>query len=324
MKSANRVVLFALVSGIACLACQYTGLSLAYCVGDDCWGTFSAADYLLLTSIVFAGTTTVAILVVVVFFPDGWSIRGVELNIVLGVLTGLGWLIVYPMVQNVVEAKIRFETSTRLQAIVAALHRYSDSHKEGRLPPATLICKDGRPLLSWRVLILPFLGHEELFQLFRLDEPWDSERNRQLLALMPEVYARPPNAAIWGDPISTFWQVVVGSDSAFDCPGGCRLPSNFSAGLSRTILVVEATEPVPWTKPEDLIYRPDQPFPKLGAAALGRQPSSFFSVNTFCIGWGDGSVSPILLKDADAAEPSLRIAITRNGIRKMGNLYWER
>ena len=48
--------------------------------------------------------------------------------------------------------------------------------------------KDGKPLLSWRVLILPYVEQEDLYKQFHLDEPWDSEHNKKLIEKMPAVY----------------------------------------------------------------------------------------------------------------------------------------
>src|SRR5205823_10918869 len=50
------------------------------------------------------------------------------------------------------------------------------------------ICKQGKPLLSWRVHLLPFLEQDNLYKQFHLDEPWDSEHNKKLIARMPPVY----------------------------------------------------------------------------------------------------------------------------------------
>ena len=58
-------------------------------------------------------------------------------------------------------------------------------------PPAYTTSKDGKPLLSWRVLILPYLEQEALYKEFHLDEPWDSPHNRTLIARMPAVYRCP-------------------------------------------------------------------------------------------------------------------------------------
>lgn len=43
--------------------------------------------------------------------------------------------------------------------------------------------------LSWRVALLPFLGHQELYDQFHLDEAWNSPHNQELIKKMPEVFA---------------------------------------------------------------------------------------------------------------------------------------
>ena len=70
-----------------------------------------------------------------------------------------------------------------------ALAAFEDA--KGRLPAAALYSKDGKPLLSWRVQILPYLGHQELYNRFRHNESWDSEHNRKLFEHMPDVIADP-------------------------------------------------------------------------------------------------------------------------------------
>src|SRR6516165_8316569 len=59
-----------------------------------------------------------------------------------------------------------------LRNIGLALHNYQ-SVRKGRLPPPVVKDKNGRPLYSWRVLLLPYLEHEPLYKQFKLDEPWD-------------------------------------------------------------------------------------------------------------------------------------------------------
>ncbi len=59
------------------------------------------------------------------------------------------------------------------------------------LPPSAICDKDGHPLLSWRVAILPYLGEGNLYKQFHLDEPWDSPHNRTLIAKMPKILYRP-------------------------------------------------------------------------------------------------------------------------------------
>ena len=58
----------------------------------------------------------------------------------------------------------------------------------GAFPPRVHRDREGRPLLSWRVLILPYMEQNELFSRFHLDEPWDSPHNRTLIDPIPPTY----------------------------------------------------------------------------------------------------------------------------------------
>src|SRR6185312_11489838 len=98
--------------------------------------------------------------------------------------------------------------------IMIGLHQYHDAH--GKLPPPAITDKAGKPLLSWRVALLPYLEQVALYNQFHLDEPWDSEHNRKLLPQMPKVYACTGNAP--SVPYGTFYQAFVGKDCVFE-PG---------------------------------------------------------------------------------------------------------
>ena len=171
------------------------------------------------------------------------------------------------------------------------------------------------------MLILPNLGYKELFLKFRLDEPWDSDHNKALMSLMPAEYAAPDEAFVGRDEFTTFCQVLVGPETAFSCPGGCRIAEDFIS-LSNTIILVEAATAVPWTKPQDVTYVPDQHLPRFGAFASKTNPSLFFDVtNTFCIAWGDSRATHVLIEDQTKAESALRAAFTRDG-KEIGKWYW--
>jgi RNA polymerase sigma factor (sigma-70 family) len=158
----------------------------------------------------------------------------------------------------------------------------------------------GRALLSWRVALLPFLEQDALFREFRLNEPWDSPHNKKLLAKMPKVFA-PVGDASNANQTSTHYQVFVGPGAGFEKHQAMRLKTaDFADGTSYTIMVVEGSKAVPWTKPEDIPFDPDEPLPELGGPFTDGILGAFF----------DGSVRTIR---PDADEALLRAAITRNG-----------
>jgi hypothetical protein len=176
-----------------------------------------------------------------------------------------------------------------------AMHGYHGVH--GRLPAAVVYGEDGRPLLSWRVLILPYIEEQALFARFKLEEPWDSPHNIQLLQEMPVLFG-PFDGSTPPEPHSTFYQVFVGKGTAFEGRAGLRLREDFPHGTSNTILIVEAGTAVPWTKPEDLPYEAGQPLPKLGGIVKG----------SFRAALVDGSVTDY---SQDLDEARLRATIAR-------------
>jgi len=125
------------------------------------------------------------------------------------------------------------------------MHNYHDTH--GELPPAYTTDEDGTPLLSWRVLILPFLEETDLYERFNLDEPWDSPNNLPLADEVVEVYATLNTPAGM-----TRYLTVRHSDSPFPGEEGISF-ADIMDGTSNTIMVVEVNpaDAVVWTKPDD-------------------------------------------------------------------------
>jgi hypothetical protein len=181
-----------------------------------------------------------------------------------------------------------------LSQIGLAMHVYLDDH--GRFPAAAICDKEGKPLLSWRVALLPSLEQQKLYNRFKLDEPWDSEHNKKLLAQMAAVYALPEATTIG---TMTHYRVFVGPQAGFEWCKGRRV-SEITDGLSNTFMVVEAAEAVPWTKPDELAYDPQKTLPKLGGCYAGG----------FHAGFMDGSVR--FLHHA-LPEKTLRALITPQG-----------
>jgi hypothetical protein len=194
-----------------------------------------------------------------------------------------------------------------IQIIGEAVRLYEKKH--GRLPPAAVTDKDGKPLYSWRVLILPYLGEETLYQQFKLDQPWDSPDNRKLLDQVPGYYA--PGRIPTDPPGLTRYQVFVGPGTAFERDG--LTFQDFPDGVESTLLVVEAAEPVPWSKPADLVYDPDHPLPSL-RCPFGKPVVllcyDLYHKTGFNAVFADGSKRFI---GSRADEKALRGLITRNG-----------
>ncbi len=190
-----------------------------------------------------------------------------------------------PFFAEMDKAATRMEGMNNLRQIGLAMHSAHDVY--GQIPGAAICDKDGKPLLSWRVAILPFIEQDNLYKQFKLDEPWNSEHNMKLLERMPPQYAVPNRVLKKGE---TCFLVFTGPNTPFDStrrkPGiGPRL-TEFTDGTSNTLLVVESAETVPWTKPDDLVVDPKKPLPKLG----GSSPDAFLAL------FADGSVRPIPMK----------------------------
>jgi hypothetical protein len=204
--------------------------------------------------------------------------------------------------KKVQEAAARSQSSNNLKQIAIAMHSYHDTTNS--LPPAAVCDKNGKPMLSWRVLILPYIEAGDLYKQFKLDEPWDSENNKKLIEKMPRVYAVPGSKA---KPNETHYRVFVGNGAAFDYLKGAKL-TDFQDGTSNTLLVVTAKDPVIWTKPDELEFDPDKDMTKL----LGFVPSESVTMAAF----GDGSVRAL---SKSIAKKTLNALITRSGGEVINN-----
>ncbi|WP_406695574.1 sigma-70 family RNA polymerase sigma factor [Singulisphaera sp. Ch08] len=164
------------------------------------------------------------------------------------------------------ETELIVRSAANLRKIASGIHAYLDANK--RFPPPAIYSVAGKPLLSWRVAILPFIGEKALYDQFKADEPWDGPHNKTLLEKMPMVYAPVVNRSRPTD--LTFYQGFTGKGAFFEGTNGIAMVEGRNPfpeipdGTVNTLMVVEAGKAVPWTKPEDLLYMPGHPFPKLG------------------------------------------------------------
>ena len=179
------------------------------------------------------------------------------------------------------------KTSNNLKKIALAFCNYESTY--ANFPASAIIePKTKKPLLSWRVTILPFIEEEKLFKQFKLDESWDSEHNLKLIKDMPKIYQNP--SSYNQNDEKTYYKVFHGNGAIFDLNKKSPSMSSISNqdGSSNTLLVVESEKPVIWTKPEDIEFNPNNSLPKM----LSRTKN--FKTGFYCA-FADGSVKFIRL-----------------------------
>jgi hypothetical protein len=201
-------------------------------------------------------------------------------------------------------AKHRATSELNLERIAQAVINYADDHK-GRLP-ADIVDKDGKPILSWRVQILPYLlDQAELHKQFKLDQAWDSDANKKLLAKMPRVFQN-PRVKVKADG-HTVYQGFAGRWSVFEPGRQLRFPADITDGTSNTILATESSIAVASTKPADLPFDEKKDLPDFGKA-YGAKP-----LIVLC----DGSTRVLDLTRTSAQ--TIKAAITTSGGEVLGS-----
>ncbi len=205
--------------------------------------------------------------------------------------------------------EIPYYIKEKFNRVSAALEAYQKD--KGTFPPAAIYDKNGKPLLSWRVLILPYMEQrpgdlpqigngpfgyveksvgpvikdapdrqnlktfEDLYKQFKLDEPWDSLNNKKLIERMPQMYRIDFAATNYRmqNNWKTGMQVFTGPGTLF--PGQNAVSKGqVKDGLESTIAVVFRDDPlsaVPWTKPADIPFSADKRLPKLFSIPPGSQ-----------------------------------------------------
>lgn len=199
------------------------------------------------------------------------------------------------------ESSRRAQRANQFKQLLLGMLNYYDVNK--RLPPAAICDADGKPLLSWRVAILPYLDEDGLYKQFHLDEPWDSQHNRLLLQKMPALFADPdPKLNQLTQTGKTTYQVPVNERTAFHGREGSSF-REMADGTSNTILLVEVSpsHAVEWSKPGD--WQVDLDHPREGLQRDGRTHVTF--------GFADGHVQIDDLQNA--ADKTLRAYLTSAG-----------
>lgn len=198
------------------------------------------------------------------------------------------------------DAARRTERLKKVRNLTLAMHNYESAWKA--FPTHASYSAEGKPLLSWRVTLLPFLGQNLLFEQFKHDEPWDSKHNIKLVKKMPDIFADPdPKFAQLARDGKTMFQVPYGEGTMFFGKDGTMF-KGITDGSSNTIALVQVapTNAVEWTKPADWNVDFENPIKGL---QLDRDQGT-------AIALGDSSAHVLR---ADVKGENLKQAVTRNG-----------
>jgi prepilin-type processing-associated H-X9-DG protein len=212
------------------------------------------------------------------------------LLIVLGAVVGVGALLLcggaalmLPAVQAAREAARRAQCASNMQQIAEALSAYHDVH--GTFPPAYIPDENGRQKHSWRVLILPHMGRQDVFGQYDFDEPWDGPSNSRLATQMPAEFACPSDPGARSSS-TTNYLAVTGPGTMFAGSNGIRR-DQIPDGMSNTLMVVEVTGAnVNWMEPRDV----DITLMTGGVGTPGGKDISSFHPGGAQAAFADGSV----------------------------------
>jgi hypothetical protein len=217
-------------------------------------------------------------------------------------------VLLLPSAQPARDAALQTACRNNLKQITQALMNYESV--KGRFPPPYVADASGRPMHSWRVLILPYLGETALFNKYSFSEPWDGPNNRTLMESMPDVYACPAqidssDSHQW----ETNYFAIIGPDTGWSIPTGVRL-RDIRDGPSWTCLLIEASGMhVNWMEPRDLTL--DQAVelettkPRSGHRHVdnGLLTTTFYETSDRHTAWFDGRVAyDTQLENADIAK----------------------
>jgi hypothetical protein len=248
-----------------------------------------------------------------------YTMIGLGIAALVGCVMCVPVALLLPAVQKIREAAARMQSTNNLRQLGLAMHNYHDS--TGYLPLAygPLDSRAGgpsQPDMSWRASLLPYLEQGPLYNMILPQQTWDSPGNRMVQSTVVRTYQQPGDTTT---PTQTYYQAFVtvpgkSPHSMFNHPTDAKNKVSLSAveaadGLRNTILVAESPPSVPWFKPQDMTFDPDQPPPPLGY---------HFAAGSLIL-MGDGSTKAVP-KNANPA--TLKAFITRDGKEQIIDPNW--
>lgn len=167
--------------------------------------------------------------------------------LVVGVLIGM---FLPPMTRGVRPAARRTVCLNNMRQVALAMHNFQSEH--GHFPPAYIADENGKPMHSWRVLLLPYLDRQDLFERYSMKEPWDGPNNQKLADEFVEVFSCPSHDQRHGESNCTSYCIVTGEGTMFDADRTVDF-SDIRDGSSNTVVLLEVNRTdIHWMEPRDL------------------------------------------------------------------------
>ena len=202
----------------------------------------------------------------------------------MGLIVGVFLTLFIPYLWQLRVDLLQKACASNMKHTLLALHSYHEQYSS--FPPAYTIDAEGKKLQSWRVLILPYLGEEELYRQIHLDEPWDSDHNKQFQVQMPEIFCcfadrskrkRGETSYVW----------ITGQGFISDGTS-CTKISDIIDGTSSTLMLAETLDPILWMSPEDHSFEQYWSDTMYTSPSLSKEISSNHLVAN--VGFVDGGV----------------------------------
>lgn len=171
----------------------------------------------------------------------------IEILVVVAIIVILIALLIPPVKHGGGGGARRAECKNNLKQIGLALHHYHETYNV--FPPAYTVDGHGKPLHSWRTLILPYINEQVLYQKIDLSKPWNDSANAEAFNSIPNGYHCPSTTHPKG---MTTYLAITEENSCFP-PGQSRSLSEVTDGTSNTLMVVDVAQShaVHWMSPQD-------------------------------------------------------------------------
>ncbi|MDB4483990.1 DUF1559 domain-containing protein, partial [bacterium] len=193
------------------------------------------------------------------------------------------------------ETENRFRVSTSISnARLVSQSLQAFEAETGKVPSSVMISEHGKEY-SWRIAILPFIGHQYIYDRYRFDEAWNSPNNLKVTESMPDFFGHPDDPK---DSTNSRMFFVVGNGTMFKNSLHSKSTSEIADGASDTIMAVQAKRDIHWAKPQDIEFDPTN----LNFGGFGG--------DSYTVTLADGSVQRI---SQNADQEELTKALTPDG-----------